>query len=54
MTSDMNGNIYVADPGYVVIRKITPSGQVSSFLTPTSNTSSGYLIKMALKYCQGK
>ena len=43
MTSDMNGNVYVADPGYVVIRKITPSGQVSSFLTPTPNTSSFYL-----------
>lgn len=43
MTSDRNGNIYVADPGYVVIRKITPSGQVSSFLTPTTNTQSFYL-----------
>jgi hypothetical protein len=43
MTSDGNGNIYVADPGYVVLRKITPSGQVSSFLTPTANTSTGYL-----------
>jgi sugar lactone lactonase YvrE len=43
MTSDGNGNVYVADPGYVVLRKITPSGHVSSFLTPTSNTSSYYL-----------
>ncbi|TDH26947.1 hypothetical protein EXU57_09080 [Segetibacter sp. 3557_3] len=42
MASDMHGNIYVADPGYVVVRKITPSGQVSSYLTPTSNTQSFY------------
>ena len=43
MTADNNGNIYVADPGYKVIRKITPSARVTSFLTPTSNTQSFYL-----------
>jgi hypothetical protein len=42
MTSDMHGNIYVADPGYCVIRKITPAGQVSTFLTPAPIVSQSY------------
>lgn len=42
MAADGNGNIYVADGGYCTVRKITPSGLVSSFTTPTPNTYTYY------------
>jgi hypothetical protein len=42
MDEDQNGNIYVADEGYKTVRKITPNGQVSSFLTPSPNTHTYY------------
>jgi DNA-binding beta-propeller fold protein YncE len=44
MAADNNGNLYVADHGYAVIRKITPSGQVSTFLTPVPHASQSFYI----------
>ena len=40
MASDNNGNVYVADHEYGTVRKITPDGNVSAYLTPTPNTYS--------------
>lgn len=40
MTIDNGGNIYVADAGNNAIRKITPAGQVSTFVTGIADLSS--------------
>ncbi|HLL44080.1 MAG TPA: hypothetical protein VK369_13120 [Segetibacter sp.] len=45
MTVDGNGMVYVADGDYCTVRKITPSGMVSSFLTPSPNTYTYYTDK---------
>lgn len=42
MDADNNGNVYAADGGYCVVRKITPSGLVSTFMIPTANTYTYY------------
>jgi len=42
MVSDNNGNVYVADNEYGTVRKITPNGYVSAYLTPTPNTHTYY------------
>lgn len=38
MAIDDNGTLYVADDGYCTVRKITPSGTVSSFFKPSPRT----------------
>lgn len=43
MVSDNAGNVYVADDEYGTVRKITPDGTVSAYLTPTPNTHTYYL-----------
>lgn len=42
MDADNNGNVYAADGGYCVVRKITPTGLVSTFMIPTANTYTYY------------
>jgi hypothetical protein len=42
MDADNNGNVYVADGGYCVVRKINASGLVSAFMIPAPNTHTYY------------
>jgi sugar lactone lactonase YvrE len=42
MAIDGKGIVYVADDGYCTVRKITPSGVVTSLLTPSSKTYTYY------------